>query len=475
MRAAAIRRSMRARLVAALAAIGFVVFTTAGVLLQWSLARELARQDRADVSGKLDIARHLTTEVLRPEDLPTLFHHLDDMLLGHGDLRIWILGDGDRPIYGGRQAPRLLAEEPGHVAVAREDGVELHGVRARLAAGAGLAGAEIIVAKDTRPRRALLASSGRALVLVCGVGVLAVAGLGAWAMRRGLAPVARLSQAVARIAPETLSTRLPVQGVDEELRALAEGFNLVLDRLEAAYRQMEAFNADVAHELRTPLAVLISGAQVALSAERPASELREVLASGLEELEQMKGLVNDMLFLARADRGEPAPEAAPARLADEARKVADYFEASMAEAGVSLRIEGDGLAVCSASLVRRALANLVSNALKHTAPGETVVIALEEAGDVARIEVSNPGPALPAETLARMFDRFYRADAARAHTGESVGLGLAIVRAIAHMHGGTAWARWRQGRTTVGMSLGRGPAPDGPPRAQAPAHGTPAS
>lgn len=458
---AALRHSMRARLVATLAAIALAVFATVGLLLQWSLARELARQDAADVAGKLDIAQHLTTEVLAPEDLPTLFHHLDDMLLGHGDLRIWILPTGRPPLYGGRTPPRVLAEEAGLVTVAREDGVELQGVRARLAAGAGLAGADIVVAKDTRPRRALLAYSGRALVLVCGVGVLAVAGLGAWAARRGLAPVARLSEAVARIAPETLSTRLPVDGVDRELRALSEGFNVVLDRLEAAYRQMEAFNADVAHELRTPLAVLISGAEVTLGAQRPAAELREVLASSLEELEQMKALVNDMLFLARADRGEPAPDAAPARLADEARKVAEYFEASTAEAGVSMRVEGDGSAVCSASLVRRALANLVSNALKHTASGETILIRLSEDGGLANIEVSNPGQEVPAETLARMFDRFYRADAARARTGESVGLGLAIVRAIARMHGGTTWARWRQGRTTVGMSVRRG-VPPGP-------------
>ena len=235
-------------------------------------------------------------------------------------------------------------------------------------------------------------------------------------------------------------------------------FNRTLERLQAAYQQMEGFNADVAHELRTPLATLINGAQVMLSSPRNAAELRDALESNLEELEDLKKLVNDMLFLARADRGELAADLAPVSLAAEARRVAEYYEATLDEHGVRLRCEGDATVAANPGLVRRALANLISNAIKATPAGHDIVLRCSASPAGARVEVRNPGPPIPPADLPRIFDRFFRSGQARAPRSEGHGLGLAIVRAIARMHGGDVDAVSDLHGTVVGITL-RGPVP----------------
>jgi len=178
-------------------------------------------------------------------------------------------------------------------------------------------------------------------------------------------------------------------------------------------------------------------------------------------LEDLKTLVNDMLFLARADRGEQAADQVPVSLAAEARRVADYYEAALEERGVVLRCEGDAIVAANAGLVRRALANLISNAIKATPRGGEIVLACQPQPQGARVEVRNPGDPIPAADLPRIFDRFFRSGQARAPRSEGHGLGLAIVRAIARMHGGEVDAASGPGGTVVGITL-RGPAPTGP-------------
>ena len=187
----------------------------------------------------------------------------------------------------------------------------------------------------------LLYAYGTALLLICVLWVGATVMLAAWAVRRSMAPARRLSEQAARIQPDNLAPRLPLQDTDRELQDFVRSFNRTLDRLQSAYQQMEGFNADVAHELRTPLATLINGTQVMLSSPRDAAELRDALESNLEVLEDLKTMVNDMLFLARADRGERAADLSAISLAAEARRVAEYYDAALEERGIRLRCEGD--------------------------------------------------------------------------------------------------------------------------------------
>ncbi len=309
------------------------------------------------------------------------------------------------------------------------------------------------VTLDTGRRQRLLALYHGALLGVGALGVLLTVVLGGLATWRGLAPVARLSAAAAGITPEALSNRLPSAGVDHELVGLVQAFNRALDRLEAAYRQMEAFNADVAHELRTPLATLIAGTQVVLARPRDATELDATLRSHLEELESLGAMVDDMLFLARADSGDRARNRVPLELAQQADQVIEYHEALLAEAGLHAVRRGSARTLGNAALIRRALSNLMSNAIRHSTPGATIEIRIEADPERIRVSVHNPGATMPAAVAAHVFDRFFRADAARERSAESHGLGLAIMRAVALMHGGEVWVESASDGNRIGFTL----------------------
>jgi two-component system heavy metal sensor histidine kinase CusS len=293
--------------------------------------------------------------------------------------------------------------------------------------------------------------------------VLVVVLVGYWIARVGLKPLEKLSHEAQALRPKMLSQRLKVGTLPVELSALAEAFNGALSRLEEAYAQLESFNADVAHELRTPLANLIGGTQVALSRQRTAPEFQEVLASNLEDLERLRSIVNDMLFLARADRGEVATGLVLTPLAAEVRKTIEFFEFVLDETGTQVEIDGDVLADAplETSLFRRAMSNLLQNAIEHSPAGARLAVTLREAADGIWISVSNPGRPIAEADLQHLFDRFFRVDAARndpaqrhgEHHGH--GLGLAIVKAVASMHGGMVSAASIDGVNTIGFSVSR--------------------
>jgi two-component system heavy metal sensor histidine kinase CusS len=431
-----IPKSIALRLTLTLGAVGLLVFAAAGILLQRALATELVRADHEELVGKIKVVRHFIGEARKSGNLDVLKHHMDDLLLGHSDLDIWLITAQGDTVYGG-SLPRVVGEPDarGHFRVER-DGVPMDAVRTPITDAAPFPIAAAWLAVDTRPRDKLLATYRIAVTGVCALGVALILGLGGVATWRGLRPVKRLSLEARQITPHSLDARLSDTHDDAELTGLVESFNGVLDRLEAAYRQMEHFSADVAHELRTPLATLISGSQVTLAADRSKEDLRDALASHLEELEQMSALVNDMLFLARADQGDRAQDLAQTDLAAEVDKTIRYCELLIDEAGVTVRREGAAKAVCSAALVRRAVVNLLVNAIKHTERGLEITLRIGSSADRVSLSVWNPGRPIPPEIASRMFDRFFRGDQARVRTGESHGLGLAIVWAIARMHGG---------------------------------------
>ncbi len=192
---------------------------------------------------------------------------------------------------------------------------------------------------------------------------------------------------------------------------------------------------------------------MALSRERSAEQLQDVLHSNLEELERMRSIVNDMLFLARADQGERPLRLVQASLAAEVNKTVEFLDFVMDEAGVRVRVQGDVQAPIDHSLFRRAVTNLLYNAIRHSEAQSEIVIDVSAGPAMARVAVSNPGPEIPNEHLGRLFDRFYRVDSARPNSWENHGLGLAIVKAVAGMHAGSVFAASRDGITTVGFSV----------------------
>ena len=271
--------------------------------------------------------------------------------------------------------------------------------------------------------------------------------------RIGLKPLVKLSEEAQKLAPPRLSGRLHLAPLAPELDQLVSAFNSTLDRVEQAWTRLESFNADVAHELRSPLTNLIGQTQVALTRGRSAEHYFEVLQSNLEELERLRSIINDMLFLASADQGSKASKLTRASLADEVATTLEYLEFILEDARVEVRVSGDALADIEKAHLRRALINLLSNAVQHTEAGEAIEVLIEQQAGQVTISISNPGQPITAEHLPHLFERFYRVDAARHNSGANHGLGLAIVKAIAQMHGGEVFVRSGDGRNTFGLYL----------------------
>lgn len=454
--------SIAQRLALMFAQAALLVFALIGFTLYHVLENQVLRYQQAELSTKLKSVAGSVRMCDNIERWHKVRDKVDNLVSADRSTQYWAwsgdprfrLGDAPpkpRAPAAGEGAMGVLPVAGSHYAMRTlSQTVPAHGERPEV---------ELWVGIDSEPYVSALRSFAVALWALCIGGTLLVALLGHWIARVGMRPVERLSREAQALSPSKLSQRLQPAQLSPELAQLTDAFNGALGRLEAAYKRLDAFNADVAHELRTPLTNMIGQTQVALSRPREAERFQDVLQSNLEELERMRGIINDMLFLARADQGDILLDCARVPLASEVAKTGEFLEYLLEEAGMRLRISGDVEAFIDQSLFRRALTNLLHNAVQHATPGSEIVVTLTHGEDGAKIEVSNLGSTVAQEHLARMFDRFYRADASRAdasrsHGGEHHhGLGLSIVKAIAALHGGGVFASSSDGATTVGFSL----------------------
>ena len=271
--------------------------------------------------------------------------------------------------------------------------------------------------------------------LLLGVGACTL--LGGWAAHRGLRPLRRLAHSTGRITAQRLSERLDPGQVPQELQELVQALNAMLDRLDHAFERLSRFSADLAHELRTPITILMGEAEVVLAQERPAEDYRQVLESSLEEFRRLTRLISATLFLARAEDPkagiQPVP-IAPQRLLDE---VLAFFEAAAEEQGVHLTGSAQGRLQGDPDLLRQAVANLVGNALAATPRGGRITLSVHTQGQTTRLCVRDTGRGIQPQEIPHLFDRFYRTQDAFEHKVPGTGLGLAIVHSIAQLHGGT--------------------------------------
>lgn len=258
------------------------------------------------------------------------------------------------------------------------------------------------------------------------------------ALRHGLRPLRRVSEQAAQIHPINLAIRFPEQDAPRELREMVAVFNAMLDRISQGYDRLSQFSADLAHEIRTPVGAMIGQTQVALNRVRSPTEYQQVLDSNLEEMNRLSLIVDNILFLARADHAALDIERVPLAMADELRGIADYFEGPAEEAGLQFSVQASGSVLANAPLARRAIHNLVVNALRYSTINTTVRLIGTQHESGSTIAVENDGIPIPPEQLERLFDRFYRADATHDRPAESSGLGLAIVKAIMGIHRGEA-------------------------------------
>ena len=274
------------------------------------------------------------------------------------------------------------------------------------------------------------------IAAVLAIGILAAAVIAISVTRRGLWPLVRMTEALQRVGPHRLYERLTPVGWPRELQPLAAGFDDMLDRLEHSFTRLSQFSADLAHELRTPVANMRGESEVALTRSRTAEEYREVIESTLAESERLSGIIDNLLFLARAEAAERQVERTKFDGRAALDKIANYYETAGEERQVSISASGNGDISADPLLFGRAVSNLVDNALRATPPGGSIQIALRATTDGTEVSVTDTGSGIAVEDLPRVFDRFYRAD--RSRGSEGTGLGLALVKSIAELHGGTA-------------------------------------
>jgi heavy metal sensor kinase len=273
-----------------------------------------------------------------------------------------------------------------------------------------------------------------------------------WISTRALSPVDQITQTARTISAQNLSSRLVVPQTRDELQRLSETLNGMLARIEAAFKKITQFTADASHELRTPVAVMRTRAELSLRKARSADEYRDVIAEVLTELEKTSGLIEQLMFLARADSGSEMLHFTSTDVAEVLRE-ACHQGSALAEAKQiafqeqippgALWIEGD------ATSLRRLFLILIDNAVKYTPANGQVEVSLQRNGKYAIAEVRDTGIGIAEADLPNVFERFYRADKARTRESGGVGLGLSIGRWITEVHAGTIEVRSTPGRGSV--------------------------
>lgn len=277
-------------------------------------------------------------------------------------------------------------------------------------------------------------------------GMFASAAIAVTVTKRGLRPLTTMTRSLKRVAPDRLHERVPPNEWPRELQPVAIAFDDMLDRLEDSFTRLSQFSADLAHELRTPIANIRGEAEVALTRSRTPNEYQAVLESSVAECERLSGIIDNLLFLARAEAAEGQVQRAHFDVRAAIEKIASYFEAIAEERHLQIHCAGAGSMVADPLLFGRAVSNLVDNAVRFAPDGGRVVISLATNPSGAEIVVQDDGCGVAPEHIARMFDRFYRVDPSR--SSEGTGLGLALVKSIAELHGGSIKVESEVGRGT---------------------------
>ncbi|PKH36653.1 two-component sensor histidine kinase [Pseudomonas sp. 43NM1] len=445
------RLSLSNRLALLFAACTAVVSLFAGVLFSRASEAHFVELDQQLLNGKLIGLRRALQDIQSSESEVKL----QDELSRQADLSLRITGsDGQRWFDSSSKLPQKLPQKLG-LSTVNDAGTDYRVLNAPLFADKADS-PQLTLLLDITHHQHFLQRMQNLIWLTVGLSALATALLGAWAARSGLRPLRRMSVVASGVSAQSLNARLPEENMPPELAEMAHNFNAMLGRLDDSFQRLSAFSADIAHELRTPLSNLLTHTQVTLTRPRPLEDYREALHSNLEELQWMAQLVNDMLYLAKADHGLLMPKRERLELAEETDVLLEFFAPLAEDAQVRLSREGSARMLGDRSMLRRALSNLLDNALRFTPVGGEVRVRIVEQSDGLTLQVENTGSGIDPALLPRLFDRFYRADPARQEgSSEHAGLGLAITQSIIRAHGGLIRCESANGWTRFVIELPR--------------------
>jgi two-component system, OmpR family, heavy metal sensor histidine kinase CusS len=452
-----LRLSLVARLCIVFALVTLAVLSVTGSVLYRAMARQVESQDDLDIVLTARHLRKLSSEI---ESLRGIREHatrLDSLVIGNTAFLMQVRdAQGNVLIEHNPLAVPIpgIVPVPPDRRVTESDVQSWHDLRGDPIRGVAARGAlqdgsmvDLIVAREMTDRLALLAHYRSTIVVVVAVGLAVALTLGFLLIRVALSPLREIALSAARVTVHRLDTRVDVARAPTELDALVRSLNAMLARLQAGFERLSQFIADLAHDLRTPIANMRGASEVALARARSVDEYEALLASNLEECERVSRMIENVLFLARAEHPQFVTNSAAFSVHDELERIAEYFEGIAGEAGVSVRVQGDAQLTADVELFRRAVNNLLANALRYTPRGGLIVLAAQDIADAVQVEVHNPGEPIQPEHLDKLFDRFYRGDPSRSNPAGSTGLGLAIVRTIMDLHHGRVVVQSGEGGT----------------------------
>jgi two-component system heavy metal sensor histidine kinase CusS len=419
--------------------------------LYWSLVENLKREDNAFLANEIQECRRLMHE--RPDDAHLLAYEIQietgaskfikyyaRLLDNQEHILLETPGMGDILPVVSFPAAIASTEVPTRGTVWKSGAGESYLLMSAQAQvdREGIAPRILHVALDVSTDEALIAGYRRKLLAVVALCILFSCAVGVFVARKGLQPLKAITRATDRITASQLHERIVANAWPEELASLARSFDQMLDRLEDSFSRLSRFSADLAHELRTPINNLRGEAGVALSQTRTSDEYRRTLESSLEEYARLSRLIDNLLFLARADGPMTGITRTVCDVRNAIEGVRDYYEALAADRGVGVVCGGEATLETDPVLFRQTISNLLANALNYTPRGGTLSMNVRQQDDrTVEVTVTDTGCGIPAEHLPKIFDRFYRVDPARSRPPDSSGLGLAIVKSIMGLHGGT--------------------------------------
>jgi two-component system heavy metal sensor histidine kinase CusS len=446
--------SLLRRLSLAFTVVAVLVLSLAGALLYHSLSSQLMDRDDSEISVQLDGFLTAARRYGSAEAIGRNSGEFREALLAHPAISFAILDGqgkvladlsrGDQPLRsigsGNPAEQQTYSCSPPSIGPSRcVFGDET------LRSGEPI---RVLLAHEARERYSVLRDYQGDVWLVL-LGGSALMGLLGYAIaKRGLRPVKTIGQRISRIEAHNLGERLDIGCGPVELHDIAGPVNRMLNRLQRAFAQLSQFSSDLAHDMRTPLANMISASEITLSRERSIEEYEALIDSNIEECQRLQRMIETMLFLARADHSKELLRPGVLDCHEEFARLTSYFEGVAENKGVHFAIDGAIQVRADPSMLRRALSNLVSNALAHADAESKIALRVYRSDEYVAVEVTNTGQTIPPEHIDKIFDRFYRVNSARQGSAKNMGLGLAIVRSIMELHRGRVDVVSRAGLTT---------------------------
>ena len=441
--------SITTRLTLLFAGTSATVLLGLGILISKSLDAHFASEDYSALEERIELIQKTSNEST-PEALPI---KLDTALKNYPGFIAQVASRENGIVYSTENfdfaMPLEIAKENQRFAWT-EGGQKYRGVVHRTQTDANVAGElSILVGLSTSIHEHFMESFTHTLIaFVLGATVLCGL-LGWWAARRGLEPLRTMSSRAKTVTGSQLHERMPVETVPLEIADFAATLNAMLARFQRDFQRLSDFSSDIAHELRTPITNMMTQTHVTLTQPRSNEKYRDIMASNAEEMQRLARMISDMLYLAKTENGLNLPSAEKVYLEQEIDALFDFYEALAEDRNVTLTKAGVSAVHGDKLMIRRAISNVLSNALRHAYPRTSIDVEIIQEDLQAMVKVTNTGEEIPLDQASSIFDRFFRSDKSRARPdSEGVGLGLSITKAIMLAHDGEIKVKSENRKTT---------------------------